>query len=98
MELAGRTYATLLEPLRDERGAIAGVVGVAHDVTEARRAQEALSERERTLSTLFHNLPGMAYRCAPDERWTPQFVSEGFRELLERSPDGSSTAPCRGVT
>jgi diguanylate cyclase (GGDEF)-like protein/PAS domain S-box-containing protein len=87
LTLAGRTFATLLEPLRDEGGAIVGAVGVAHDVTEARRAQDALSERERTLSTLFHNLPGMAYRCDTDERRSPQFVSEGCRELLERSPD-----------
>jgi PAS domain S-box-containing protein len=48
---------------------------VLHDVTELRRAEAAARERERFLSTLLANLPGMVYRCANDPKWTMAFVS-----------------------
>jgi PAS domain-containing protein len=38
------------------------------------------------LSTLFGNLPGMAYRCAADREWTMAFVSAGCLQLTERDP------------
>jgi diguanylate cyclase (GGDEF)-like protein/PAS domain S-box-containing protein len=46
-----------------------------------RRAEATLRESQRALSTLMSNLPGMAYRCANDPRWTAEFVSEGAFEL-----------------
>ena len=51
------------------------------DITERRRAERALEESQRTLSTLMRNLPGMAYRCCNDEHWTMELVSEGCLEL-----------------
>jgi PAS domain S-box-containing protein/putative nucleotidyltransferase with HDIG domain len=57
------------------------------DVTTRRRSEIELEERERMLSTLLGNLPGMAYRCASDELWTDEFVSDGARELLGYSPE-----------
>jgi PAS domain S-box-containing protein len=45
-EYAGRWYDCVLEPLR-EAGAIVGVVGVAHDVTERRQAEEARRRLEQ---------------------------------------------------
>ena len=61
-------------------------VAFALDVTERNRARNALVERERMLSTLFGNLPGMAYRCAADREWTMAFVSDGCLQLTEREP------------
>jgi PAS domain S-box-containing protein len=46
-----------------------------------RRAEEALKESQRALSTLMSNLPGMAYRRQNDERWSMDFVSEGSSDL-----------------
>lgn len=43
--------------------------------------QQALEESQRMLSTLMSNLPGMAYRCRLDDRWTMEFVSEGSLAL-----------------
>jgi len=61
-------------------------VAFALDLTERNRARNALEERERMLSTLFGNLPGMAYRCAADREWTLAFVSDGCLQLTERAP------------
>ena len=40
IELAGRSFAAHLEPLRDAEGKISGIIAVALDVTEEKRAQE----------------------------------------------------------
>ncbi|MDI6726616.1 MAG: PAS domain S-box protein [Smithellaceae bacterium] len=73
-------------PIRDEGGAVIGVVLVFRDQTEERAAQRALRESERKLSTLMDNLPGMAYRCRLDRDWTMEFVSEGVFELTGYCP------------
>lgn len=46
----------------------------------------ALRARERELATLMANLPGMAYRCLDDDRWTMQFVSSGCRNITGYDP------------
>lgn len=47
------------------------------------RAQtvQALSDSQRTFSTLLSNLPGMAYRCQLGDRLAMNFVSEGCQDL-----------------
>ena len=49
-------------------------------------SQSALRESQRTLATLMSNLPGMAYRCRNDARWTMEFISEGCRPLTGYAP------------
>ena len=51
------------------------------DINEQRNVEIALRENQRQLSTLFENLPGMAYRCNNDAEWTMQFVSAGVEDL-----------------
>ncbi|HAG85722.1 MAG TPA: histidine kinase, partial [Cyanobacteria bacterium UBA12227] len=57
------------------------LLSVINDITVRKQAQEALSESQRTLSTLMSNLPGMAYRACNDRNWTMKFVSEGCCDL-----------------
>ena len=63
------------------------IVSVIHDITDRVRAEAALRENERVLSTLLSNLPGMVYRCQNDADWTMHFISEGCRELTGYAPE-----------
>ncbi|NVD34271.1 sensor domain-containing diguanylate cyclase [Marinobacter lutaoensis] len=49
--------------------------------------RQALRKRERQLSILMDNLPGMAYRCLFDDHWTMLFVSQGCVRLTGYQPD-----------
>ncbi len=44
IELAGRSFATHLEPLHDEIGKISGIIAVALDITEEKRAQDSVAK------------------------------------------------------
>lgn len=73
--------------VRDEQGRILYYEGTVEDITEQHRIQSALDENQRRLSTLMANLPGLAYRCRNDERWTMELVSQGCQELTEYQPE-----------
>src|SRR5664280_904559 len=49
--------------------------------------RDRLQARERSLSTLLGNLPGMAYRCENDPQWTIRFVSAGCEALTGYKPE-----------
>ena len=48
------------------------------DVTDVKRR---MNEAERSKDKLLDNVPGFAYRCAPDEDWTMEMLSAGFEEV-----------------
>jgi PAS domain S-box-containing protein len=54
---------------------------IVRDVSDRVAAERALAERERMLSTLLGNLPGIAYRCRNESGWTMEFISDGCRDL-----------------
>lgn len=63
------------------------IEGFVTDINERKRAQIALHESERKLSTLMSNLPGMAYRCKNDRDWTMNYISQGCIELTGYQPE-----------
>jgi PAS domain S-box-containing protein len=65
---------------------VVGIAGIAPLFVSLRRSELSLRESERRLSTLMHNLPGMAYRCRNDRYWTMEFVSEGSQGLTGYAP------------
>ena len=73
--------------LRNDEGEIVGSIAIGQDITGIREAETIIRQRERQLSTLMDNLPGMAYRCRYDEHWTMLFVSSGCLELTGYEPE-----------
>lgn len=62
------------------------VMVVMNNVNEQVRALANLEQSKQTLSTLFDNLPGMAYRCPNTPEWSMEFINEGVRALTGYEP------------
>jgi PAS domain S-box-containing protein len=80
-QLADRYWESWFEPIRGEDDTVDHIIGVSVDVTKREQRKAELHERERQLSTLMDNIPGMMYRCANEPGWPMEFVSEGCAEL-----------------
>jgi diguanylate cyclase (GGDEF)-like protein/PAS domain S-box-containing protein len=83
IQLAGRgmVFEYRLAPERDEQGLVTGVICIATDITQRKRAEDAQRESERALATLLSNLPGFAYRLKNDDNWTVEYVSDGIFDV-----------------
>lgn len=68
-------------------GVIIGSVVTFFDITERIKTENQLFEAERSKSVLIANLPGMAYRCALDDKYTIHFVSDGCYDLTGYYPE-----------
>ncbi len=74
-------------PLQNQQGKTIGFRGIGRDITESKKAENALRERNRELDNLMSNLPGMVYRCANDREWTMFFIGEGCLALTGYNPE-----------
>jgi two-component system cell cycle sensor histidine kinase/response regulator CckA len=84
--LAVQSYTGTVRYGEPEREILSYVSTQAAQAIERKRAEQDLRESQRQLFTLMGNLPGMAYRCANDDRWTMEFVSEGCYPLTGYRP------------
>jgi PAS domain S-box-containing protein len=76
-----RIYQSTKAPWRDPHGAIIGVVGVARDITDRNRMEEALRESESQLSSILNNISDVIFAIAvePDDGF--RFISVNRRFL-----------------
>lgn len=79
-----RCLLTGIEPLRDESGAIAGLLSCFQDVTARKRDELALQRREEHFAGLLGALPVALYTTDAEGRIT--FYNEAAAELWGRRP------------
>lgn len=65
------------------------------DITDRKKHDAWLSQRNALLTALSHNLPGMIYvfRPGPDKGGRMDFVSEGVRDVFGASPQEALASP-----
>jgi PAS domain S-box-containing protein len=84
--LAVQSYTGTVRYTEADRQILSYVSNQAAQAIERKRAEQDLRESQRKLFTLMGNLPGMAYRCAGDNNWTFEFVSDGCFDLTGYRP------------
>lgn len=75
---AGEVVGTII---RDPSGKPIKFLALIRDITDRKKAEATIREKQRQLSTLMKNVPGAAYRCLDDSVWTMEFISEGCEEI-----------------
>lgn len=55
--------------------------GTHADITEQKQAEQQLKESRDQFKTLVTNIPGITYRCLPDEQWTMLYMSGSIDPL-----------------
>lgn len=76
-----------IAPLQIQDKSYLSHICIVEDITDKIITENNLQESERSMAMLLSNLPGMAYRCNYDRKWTIQFVSGGCYELTGYQPE-----------
>jgi PAS domain S-box-containing protein len=71
-----------VQPIKDHAGRVEGAVCSFQELTERKRAEEALRESEAELQSVINRTPFMLVRCSRDLRY--RFVSDAYAHLLAR--------------
>lgn len=71
-----------VEPLKDAAGQVYGAVCSFQELTERKRAEEALRASEAELQTVINRTPFMLVRCSRDLRY--RFISQAYAQLIGR--------------
>lgn len=57
------------------------MVGTKSDITTRKKSELELFNSKQIIESLFSNLPGIAYRCLPDDNWTMILLSKEVKNI-----------------
>jgi PAS domain S-box-containing protein len=80
---AERTFLSTKAPMRDASGEIIGLIGLARDITERKRAEQDLAEAHRFLHSTIDALSG--HIAVLDEQGTILAVNEAWRRFADEN-------------
>ena len=80
VEVFGVVFEVWYSPILDAAGSVSGVIGVANDITERRRAEEALRHSEESSRALVENATYGIFRSTPAGRFLT--VNPALAEML----------------
>ena len=88
-------FETTKTPMLDKEGKILGVLGISRDITERKKAANALKESRERFYTLFEYAPDGIFISSPDGNYIE--VNRAGAELLGYSRDELIGMPVSGV-
>jgi len=80
-------------PLRDARGRVITVLSITRDITEQKRAENALRSTRERLRFLMSSTPCVLYACAPRPPYEITFISDNVREQLGYEAEAFTADP-----
>ncbi|MHC4584473.1 MAG: GAF domain-containing sensor histidine kinase, partial [Planctomycetota bacterium] len=75
-----KTYDLIDTPLKNADGSVSKLE-IFRDITERKKAEEVFKNKEEQFRTLIENIPGASYRCACDETWTMEYISDEIENI-----------------
>lgn len=63
------------------------IMAVVRDISEEKKARDALMARETRYRSLIANIPGAVFRCKNDENWTMEFLSDEIKNITGYDAD-----------
>ncbi|MGD8884878.1 MAG: PAS domain S-box protein, partial [Gammaproteobacteria bacterium] len=79
------TYQTFVEPLRDEKGEIAGAVGISLDITDRQMSERRLTESETRFKDIAENMSDWIWEVDANGIYT--YCSERIEDILGYRPE-----------
>jgi len=72
---------TTIIGLFSARGKLQQYIAIRTDISERKKAEQVLREREQQFSSLVHNIPGTFYQYKREKGWTVKFITAEIEQL-----------------
>lgn len=80
-----RTYWSIKKPLRDAGGAIIGMLGISHDITDKKRLEDKVHRQKALLDTVLDNVDALVYMKDAERRFV--YVNQRVAQVFGQPVD-----------